>query len=185
VLRVFLPVTRSRLKGLGCTIPFIHCSPGLLLFDTATPAVRRCQSFPLRGCFAISLPRLRDVPARHSFLSLSLSLSPPLSLYIPPLSLSRLLNAFPPLLLSHEIVFLSEIARKAYLYFTGVPPHRVRFFYASSTRPHRDILVLVGDKRMHISERKEFKSLFLSGSNLKIYYRAFVRLTSLVTSWGR
>lgn len=32
----FCRLSRNRLKGLGCTIPLIHCSPGLLLFDTAT-----------------------------------------------------------------------------------------------------------------------------------------------------
>lgn len=52
----------DRLKGLGCTIPFIHCSPGLLLSDTATPPCVVTSHFP----FARLLRRFSSAASGYS-----------------------------------------------------------------------------------------------------------------------
>lgn len=65
----------DRLKGLGCTIPFTHCS--LQNFYYSIPqhhTVHRCQSFPLRGSLAAS-SGIRMFPVIILFILLSFSSS--------------------------------------------------------------------------------------------------------------
>jgi len=86
----------DRLKGLGCTIPFIHCSLRLLLSDTAIPPYIVASHFP----FAAP-PRHRDVLARH-----------PLRLYSTlPQVYSALLFLF--FFSFRGVTLLSEITQKA------------------------------------------------------------------------
>lgn len=99
----------DRLKGLGSTIPFIHCSLGLLLSDTATPPCVVASHFP----FAAPPP----------FLLRGIGMFPLVILFAPILPPGLLGSVYPrPFLplVSQGVTLLSEITRKAYLYFTVV-----------------------------------------------------------------
>lgn len=129
----------DRLKGLGCTIPFIHCSPGLLLSDTATPPYVVASHFP----FATPPPFLLPGIGMFQLVILFVSI-----LY---LGFSRFVCFLPSLLslVSHGVTLLSEITRKAYLCFIVK-----RVLY---TCLRRDIFVHVREMREHRSHSKRGK----------------------------
>jgi hypothetical protein len=126
VLRAFLPVTRSpeRSRLYHSVYPLFS---GTFTVRYRNTTVRRCQSFPLRGSFAVSPSRHRDVPARHPLRSSPKSLLR-----------SRLSSSSSFSHLSHGVTLLSDITRKAYLYFTDVE----RVLY---TCLRRDILAFSRD----------------------------------------
>lgn len=108
VLRAFLPVIRSPERSRLYHSVYPLFSSELLLFDTTTP---HCTSLPVIS--PSRLPRRFSVAASGCFRSSSFSSS----------SLSHLLDAPSlPFRFSHGVTLLSQIMRKAYLYFTGVSP---------------------------------------------------------------
>lgn len=74
VLHLFLPIARSSERSQLSSIPFIHCSSRLLLFNTAT---HRASSLPIISSLRALLSFLLDTSrcsACHYFLSFSFHL---------------------------------------------------------------------------------------------------------------